>query len=224
LDRASTAHPARDAWRLWTLYIGSSALLAAGQFEEAAALAEEAESLARELGADPGAEAVAFTHALLVVVLLLLGDVERALAAARRGLSTEADTMPSVTARFAYGLAVASAGALIEGRQMVIDAIPALESWQLPMVEAEGLIYLGALAAIAEEWGRAAVLLAAARAIGRRFDDAWRSPGGFRLYARYLAEVRAHLDDTTARALRDQGRAMTAEEALAFGVSSSEAK
>jgi hypothetical protein len=78
-----------------------------------------------------------------------------------------------------------------------------------PIVLRIGLSYAAAIAAMNEEWEVAARALASAMA-----DGILVSGVGYALYLHWLPKVRDHIARDRARELRDEGRALSVEEAF----------
>ena len=86
----------------------------------------------------------------------------------------------------------------------------------IPLTEAETLISLGVIEAVAGDHERASVLLAVGRALGEGRVRGFRSPMSYALYKHYLPIVRGNLGSDTARRTHDQGHAMTLEGAIRY--------
>jgi predicted ATPase/class 3 adenylate cyclase len=82
-----------------------------------------------------------------------------------------------------------------------------------PLVMRQPIIATGLVAAALEDWEAAAKLLAAGFAPGIIL-----SASGYALYRHWLPLVRAQVDPQRARQLRDEGRAMSLDEALAYAL------
>jgi predicted ATPase len=219
LQRALTVHGGEGQWRILVLGFAAGALMTVGRYGKAAVLAEECLTLASStqdlvVAFDGGA------HAMLVVAWHLLGDHARSLAEAERGLRVDAirrGRSTSVIGSLAFdGWALAAAGDVDRGRALALENLAVSLELKIPLRDAEVLIVLGGVEAVAGDWARASVLLAAGRALGEGPLFGFRSPPGYALYKHYLPLVREHLDVATARASRDRGRAMTLKQAVEY--------
>jgi hypothetical protein len=103
-------------------------------------------------------------------------------------------------------------------RELVVEALSAIDPG-IPLWKSEVLLTFAVVEAIAGDMERAAVLLAACRAHGRRYVAGFRTPMSYALYSHYLPIVRRSLSPEEAIAARDRGRAMTLDEAVDFALS-----
>jgi hypothetical protein len=213
LDCALTVHTAHDWWRFMALSLCSNALMAARRYPEAVTLAEECRNLAvvpeeARLGRFGGA-----SHGVLIVGWHVLGADDRSLAEAERGLRLG---VPGTRWAAYEGIALAVSGDIPRGRARALETLHGASERKFPLGEAETLIALGAIEAIAHNYERASVLLAAGRSLGRARRSGFRTPMSFAIYALYLPLVRSMLDGRTARRCLAQGRGMTLEQALEY--------
>jgi predicted ATPase len=218
LRQALTVHPTWDAWRYMALSACANGLVTIGRYKEAVDIAEQCRDF-KGISEDVmlgnfGGPA----HGVLIVGWHLLGNNNRSLEEAERGLRVET---PGTRWAGFEGVAFAAAG---DFRSARVRALQSLD-WEriIPLSEAETFIALGVIEALADEHERSSVLFAAGRALGRGRGGGFRSPMSYALYKHYLPRVRANLDAETARRARDHGRAMTLEAALQFAQGASSA-
>ena len=215
LTQALAAHTSPDSWRVMALAACASGLVTVGRWAEAVELAEECRSVAGIT--DDEFLAVPAAHGILIVAWHLLGADDRSFAAAKRGLHRAADANRWA----AYeGVALAAHGEIRQARARAVESLEATKERNIPLSSAEVLINLGAIEALAGTFERAGVLLAAGRSLGRGYPGGFRSPLSYALYAHYVPVVREHLAPDVARRARDQGEAMTLEQARHYGETS----
>jgi hypothetical protein len=187
--------------------------MAAGRYAEAVAIADECRTLAvvpeeARLGNFGGA-----SHGVLIVGWHLLGADDRSLAEAERGLRLG---VPGTRWAAYEGIAVAVGGDVARGRARALENLHGAWELKVPLLEAETLIALGAIEAVAGKYERASVMLAAGRSLGRNRLSGFRTPMSYAIYAHYVPLVRNNLDPRAARRSRDCGREMTLEQALEY--------
>jgi predicted ATPase len=104
-------------------------------------------------------------------------------------------------------------GDIDEAREILLSFYERNRGFAPPLVMRQPIIATGLVAAAFEDWEPAAKLLAAGFAPGIIL-----SASGYALYRHWLPVVRAHVDPQRARQLRDEGRAMSLDEALAYAL------
>jgi predicted ATPase len=214
LEHALNVHKMDDSWRVMALSMCANGLVTVGRFAEAVELAEECRSLG---GVEEELLDVMATHGILIVAWHLLGADDRSFAAAARGLHLAADA----NRWGAYeAVALAAHGELARARERAVERLRSARERNIPLGEAETLINLGVIEAIAGAFERAGILLAAGRSLGRGYLGGFRSPLSWALYAHYVPIVRDHVDSDVARRARDRGSVMTLEEAMQYAEAS----
>ena len=153
----------------------------------------------------------------LVTCRVLLGEAEGAVRAGRWGLGAAADGMPLTGIFQALALAEAHLGQHAEAGAHLREALELSHPEILPLTVNECLVYAGALAQAIGDAATASRLLAAALKVGAA-QQTWvpfRSPVTYTLYRHCVPLIREALDHEEARRCRDEGAAMSLEEALA---------
>ena len=186
--------------------------LAAGHYAEAVASFERAAALTPR--GEPRSYFVASLQALAAV---LSGDVERAglLAriAARAPMPAEVHSPSSVSARAAWLLVSAASGDLEATAEQLRDLVHFQRRVRAPLADADLLGAFGGAACLLGDFERAGRLLGAARSeFGRH--GSWRTQQGGAIYVHFTAQVRRALPADVAKRARDEGRALSVEEAF----------
>jgi predicted ATPase len=161
----------------------------------------------------------------LSVSLHLAGKTEEALHAARRmlGLLSLSDTALSLVRYTALEItpALVAGGQHDAANQLLRDAARDVRRIGIPKADKQLLIMVGITEHLRGRSDRAARLLAAARQTkDNPHSENWdiRSVTSATLYIRYLALVRGALGQDEARRARDEGHALTMDEALAYAM------
>jgi predicted ATPase/DNA-binding winged helix-turn-helix (wHTH) protein len=208
------------AWSAYVFNIAADLEINLGDHEQAGRWAEAAVESCRL--ADGRLWVLGSVLTKLTVARHLLGRTEAALAAGLRGYAEL--RIPAFAAQaMADGWTVELAPALFVGGRRALAAeilTAAAVAMRRNGVDLAPNQFLG-VAAIVEhlrgEPRRAARLMAAARSAGGADRDimGFRTPASMSLYRHYMPRVRAALDPQLARALREEGRAMSLDDAFA---------
>lgn len=155
----------------------------------------------------------------------LLGEKEDALRAALRLRALPEPEAVDLPAATIYGLidvapALVAGGEVEMASQMLRDATHVFRRLATPLTENHLLGMFAYTEHLRGRPERAGRLLGAARYLGGAADLAipFRTPGGWSLYRHYLPIVREALGPDEARRARDEGRAMTMDEAFAYAL------
>jgi predicted ATPase len=186
--------------------------LAAGRYAEAVASFELAAALTPR--DEPRSHFVASLQALAAV---LSGDFERAGLLAR---NAERDPGPagvrdinSIPTRAAWLLASAASGDLAATAQQLRDVVQAQRRLRMPLADSELLAACGGVAVLLGDPERAGRLLGAARSEFGKYGS-WRTQQGGAIYVHFSAQVRRALPADVAKRARDEGRALSVEQAF----------
>ena len=191
-----------------------------GDHERAIELLEEGTALART-GAE---EVLSFPLANLGYAALAAGDLERAYAASLESVEIYRASPPEGGAFSGLGTALGNLGVaellqdrLREAREHLVESL----SVRTRIQDGHGLVSaftgLAALAVEERDFARAALLLGAADAVCDR-SDAELEPFSAELYERAAAAARDELGNVSFARRREEGRALTLEEAAAAAV------
>ncbi|MGH2725845.1 MAG: hypothetical protein ACRDKS_02595, partial [Actinomycetota bacterium] len=154
----------------------------------------------------------------LVSLHNLLGDNDEALRLARANYDRAYRGGPYWHTPLSLGLALAGAGRSDEALGYVREAFDLALNTGIPLVQGECLVVAAAVAALEGEYERASRLLAAAlNAEPGSLFAVW-TPSGWPLYRHYLRKVRDALGGERARELRDEGKAMSLDQAVAYAL------
>jgi predicted ATPase/class 3 adenylate cyclase len=135
-------------------------------------------------------------------------ELEAALQEGTRRYFAQSTNVPLV-----LSLDAALRGDVVEARKIFLDAVTFMRRYVPDLVLRGALVCAGIIAGLEGDFERAARLLAASMREGMML-----SPVGFALYRHWLPRVRVELDPERARQLRDEGRAMSLDEALDYAI------
>jgi hypothetical protein len=161
------------------------------------------------------------SSASLAVARHILGEDRRALESAR--LSAEIERRHQTQAGFgsnALSLALAGVGEMAEAKTLLTRTVREALDWGIALWLNEVLVFCAAIAYLDGDAGRASRLFAAGRELGgaRSLVAPFRTQMSYALYLHYLPRVREVLGAEEARKARDEGRAMTADRAVAYAL------
>jgi predicted ATPase/class 3 adenylate cyclase len=186
--------------------------LSAGHYAEAVATVDRAAALTRR--GEPRSYVVASLQALAAV---LSGDFERAGLLARISeptrWSSEAPDPSTASTRASWLLASAASGDLEATAEQLRALVRFQRRVRAPLFDADLLGAAGAAACLLGDFERAGRLLGAARSeFGRH--GSWRTQQGGAIYVHFTAQVRRALPADVAKRARDEGHALSVEQAF----------
>jgi predicted ATPase/class 3 adenylate cyclase len=155
----------------------------------------------------------------------LLGETDAALRAAREFLALpDLRDTPLLWGTDVFELtpALIAGGEVDLALEMLRDAVREVRRTDTPMAENHLLSIVGVVEQLRGHPERAGRLLAAARYLGGAADlpIPFRTPASTAFYSHYLPIVRAALGPLESRRARDEGRALTLDDALAYALES----
>ena len=124
------------------------------------------------------------------------------------------------TACAAHGLAIAATGDTDGASTLLVEALQCVRQSGHPLADADCLVAFGAAALLRGDTERAGRILGAARAVMISNGGSWRNASTGGLYVHYVRKVREALPANVAKRSRDEGRAMSRDEAIAYALSS----
>jgi tetratricopeptide (TPR) repeat protein len=153
----------------------------------------------------------------LALALYMDGERERAAEVARRTVDTDDEDF------FRFGsldavMALLISGAHDRAREALHSLVADVRHAAIPLANSEWFVGFAAIGVEEGDMPRAARLLAAARALGSHAIVQFRSPDSYAVYRHYVRIVRAALTAEDAHRYRDEGRAMSTDEALAYAL------
>jgi len=185
--------------------------LAAGRYAEAVAIDRAAALAPRD---EPRSH---FLVSLQALAAVLSGDFERAGLLAR---SAERDPGPavvrnilSIPTRAAWLLARVASGDLAATAEQLRGVVQAQRKHRIPLADSELLAACGGVAFLLGDPERAGRLLGAARSEFGKYGS-WRTQQGGAIYVHFTAQVRRALPADVAKRARDEGRALSVEQAF----------
>jgi tetratricopeptide (TPR) repeat protein len=186
--------------------------LSAGHYAEAVATFDRAAALSPR--GEPRSYVVASLQALAAV---LSGDFERAGLLARISeptrWSSEAPDPSTASTRASWLLASAASGDLEATAEQLRALVRFQRRVRAPLFDADLLGAAGAAACLLGDFERAGRLLGAARSeFGKH--GSWRTQQGGAIYVHFTAQVRRALPADVAKRARDEGRALSVEQAF----------
>ena len=209
-----------DSQTAWVHAVVALAYLDLGRFEVVAGLSsraveDTAELIGQVTSPAPAILSVYWSRLAGSVAAFMTGDVTSAYELVRPLFDA---VRTNGTLGSALAVLAAAHGESTEALTLLRASVEGAKRVAFPLVTAECLIGYGAVAAIDEEWETAARLLAAATASSNNPDVAFafRSPAIAVLYHHFRDRVRSSLSPERARELRNEGRGMSHDEALAL--------
>ena len=154
----------------------------------------------------------------LALALHLAGEPARAVEIAQQNLPTVASGPMQIGWALGEVMTAVIAGSRDQARVALRMAVSDARLASIPLLNGEWLVGFAALAAEEGDLPRAARLLAAARALGTDAVVQFRSPISYAVYRHYVRIVRAGLAPEDGKRYRDEGRAMSPDEALAYAL------
>jgi predicted ATPase/class 3 adenylate cyclase len=157
--------------------------------------------------------------ASLAVALHIVGDHDAALEHARFARDLESDQRLGFGAN-ALALALAGLGRSDEAKTHLARVVRAALGWGIALWLNEVLVFCGAVAFLDGDSARASRLLALGRELGgaRALVAPFRTQMSYALYLHYLPLVREALGPEDARKARDEARAMSVDQAIAYAL------
>ncbi len=163
-----------------------------------------------------------FNRVNLILARHLLGEIERPLELAREAQEIS-EQVRGVMGTFLFELpdcayAFAAAGDLTTARRLLREMLDEAHGSSLPGYVSEALVSCAAVAFLAGDLPRTARLLGAARDVPGAAGGGLRVISRYRLYRHYVRAVRDALSPEEVLRYRDEGAAMSLDEAVAYAV------